>query len=461
MNFIRELNLETTASYDRQRARETLKIAIVGAGITGLGAALALSEKHNVYVFERENRVGGHANTALVSFGNDLQPVDTGFIVFNERNYPNLCALFEHLNVPTQPSDMSFGFSLKNGAFEYACDSLDTIFAQRLRVADPRFLRTFSEVLRFTKFAPKAYEQGELNGLSLGQWLDECGFSHWFKERFLLPMGSAIWSTTPTRMLDFPAENFVRFFVNHDLMTGLNPAQSWRTVTGGSQTYVKRLMAKLGPRVRIGHAVSAVDQSGEHPVLHFERGPAQKFDQVILACHGPQASTLLKGQDADQSAILSSFKTTSNQAFLHADPSLMPKRKKVWSSWNFVSDDAATQAGHPAQVTYWMNRLQGIRPERPLFVSLNPAREPDVRLTHAQFTYAHPLFDQASFTAQARIAEIQGRNGVWFAGAWLGNGFHEDGLRSGLQVAAALGVRPVWARDTGTALLAPVRQAAV
>lgn len=438
--------------YDCFRTGETLKIAVIGAGVTGLGAALALSEKHDVHVFERENRAGGHANTVNVTFGDDVQPVDTGFIVFNERNYPNLCALFEHLGVRTQWSDMSFGFSLGNGAFEYACDTLDTIFAQRWRVADPRFLRTFSEVLRFTKVAPQDYAQGELKGLSLGRWLDKRGFSRWFKERFLLPMGSAIWSTTPSGMLDFPAENFIRFFVNHDLMTGLNPAQRWRTVTGGSHTYVNCLMKMLGPQVNIGQAVVAVDQSEEKPVLRFEGGRAQTFDQVILACHGPQARALLTGQDAEQSAILSSFKTTSNAAFLHADPSLMPKRKKVWSSWNFVSDDARPQDGRPAQVTYWMNRLQGIRPERPLFVSLNPAREPDPQLTHTQITYAHPLFDQGSFAARARMASIQGRNGIWFAGAWLGNGFHEDGLRSGLQVAAALGARPVWARDTGTPL---------
>ena len=209
-----------------------MKIAIVGAGISGLGAALALSETHDVRVFEKDDRIGGHANTVDVPYADGSQWVDTGFIVFNRKNYPNLVSLFEHLDVPTRWSDMSFGFSLNGGACEYACDNLSTIFAQRWRIADPRFLRTFQEILRFTKVAPRDWKAGHTSGRSLGEWRDQRRFSRWFRERCLLPMGGAIWSTSLNDILNFPAESFIRFFVNHDLMTGLDPAQRWRTVEG-------------------------------------------------------------------------------------------------------------------------------------------------------------------------------------------------------------------------------------
>lgn len=428
-----------------------MKIAVVGAGISGMGAALALSETHDVRLFEREGRLGGHANTADVTFGAESQPVDTGFIVYNRRNYPNLTAMFEALEVPTKWSDMSFGFSLRGGAFEYACDNLDTIFAQRWRALDPRFLSTFRQILRFTKLAPRAIEEGGLGGRSLGDWLDEHRFSPWFRERFLLPMGGAIWSTCMTDMLAFPAENFLNFFRNHDLMTGLDPAQRWRTVDGGSREYVRRIHQRLGPRAEAGREVVAVDQ-GARPGLRFADGGQESFDQVVLACHGPEARRLLAKPDPVQAEILGAFRTSRNRAVLHSDPSLMPRRRRVWSSWNFLTDGTAEDRIRPAQVTYWMNRLQGLPDDRPLFVSLNPARDPDPALVHGAYDYAHPLYDSASFEAQSRVDLIQGRGGVWYAGAWLGYGFHEDGLTSGLRVAAALGVRPAWAAHTGEPL---------
>jgi len=437
-----------------------MKIGIVGAGISGLGAALALSETHDVRVYERDGRVGGHANTVDVAYPDGTQPVDTGFIVFNRRNYPNLCSMFEHLEVPTHWSDMSFGFSLNDGACEYACDNLSTIFAQRWRVGDPRFVRTFTEILRFTRVAPRDLKKGRMSGLTLAEWLDRRRFSRWFRERFLLPMGGAIWSTCLADVLDFPAESFVRFFVNHDLMTGLDPAQRWRTVTGGSREYVARVVERLGPRVLVGRAVVAVEQHGPQPLLRFADGSEEVADHVVIAAHGPEARAMLRDPDADQAAALATFRTSRNRAILHSDPALMPRRRRVWSSWNFLSNGMAEDSGRPAQVSYWMNRLQGIRDERPLFVSLNPTRAPDPALVHGEFDYAHPLYDRASFAGQQAMARIQGRRGIWFAGAWLGYGFHEDGLRSGLQVAEALGCRPGWARDTGTPLAATVLHAA-
>ena len=434
-----------------------MKIAIIGAGISGLGAALALTDRHDVRVFERDGRVGGHANTVDAVFDGETVPVDTGFIVYNAHNYPNLCALFEHLDVPTRWSDMSFGFSLNDGACEYACDSLSKIFAQRWRVFDPRFVNTFREILKFTKIAPKDLNEGKLQGLSLGAWLDWRGFSAWFRDRFLLPMGGAIWSTSLAEMESFPAASFVRFFVNHDLMTGLDSAQRWRTVEGGSREYVQRLVAALGPRVMVNRPVAEVDQHAARPILRFEDGTTETFDQVIIATHGPVARRLLVSPHADQAEILGAFRTSSNRAVLHSDPALMPKRRRVWSSWNFLANG---DAGRPAPVTYWMNRLQGLPNNRPLFVSLNPTRDPRPELTHGTFSYDHPLFDAASFDAQEAMDGIQGRGGVWYAGAWLGYGFHEDGLRAGLRVAEALGSRPSWALDTGQSLPSPVLHAA-
>ncbi len=429
-----------------------MKIAVVGAGISGLGAALALSERHDVRLYEQAGRLGGHANTVDVAFGEAVQPVDTGFIVYNLRNYPNLTALFDHLDVPTKWSDMSFGFSLAGGACEYACDNLGTIFAQRWRVFDPRFLRVVREILRFTKLAPADMASGRLDGRSLGEWLAERRFSGWFRERFLLPMGGAIWSTSAAEVLRFPALNFVNFFHNHDLMTGLDPAQRWRTVDGGSREYVRRAHERLGPRVLLGRRAVAVETGAARPVLRFADGGEETFDQVVLAVHGPEARALLARPDAQQAALLGVFRTTQNRAVLHSDPRLMPRRRRVWSSWNFLADRAEMADGRPAQVTYWMNRLQSIPADRPLFVSLNPRAEIDEAKVHGVFDYAHPFYDQAAFEAQRAVDAIQGRGGVWYAGAWLGYGFHEDGLRSGLRVAAALGARPAWAVETGRPL---------
>ncbi|MEM1345225.1 MAG: FAD-dependent oxidoreductase [Pseudomonadota bacterium] len=428
-----------------------MKIAVVGSGISGLGAALALAPTAEVQVFERDTRLGGHANTVEARFGDTVQPVDTGFIVYNTQNYPNLTALFEHLDVPTKWSDMSFGFSLGAGRFEYACDNLDKIFAQRWRALDPRYIQMVRQILRFCRVAPQDLASGALDGLSLTDWLDQRGFSRWFRERFLLPMGGAIWSTSVQDILDFPARNFVAFFANHDLMTGLAPAQRWRTVDGGSREYVQRLLAALGPRVHPGQEVVRVETGAGRPALVFADGERAVFDQVILACHAPQALALLGAPDDQQRRLLGACRTSENRAVLHSDPRLMPRRRRVWSSWNFLTDAPGVSA-RPAQVSYWMNRLQSIPEERPLFVSLNPAIEPKPELVHAEIGYAHPLFDQAAFSAQPEIDTLQGRGGVWYAGAWLGYGFHEDGLRSGLRVATALGARPVWARDTGAPL---------
>jgi predicted NAD/FAD-binding protein len=431
-----------------------------------MGAALALSDAADVTLFERADRFGGHANTVTADTPLGPVAVDTGFIVFNHRNYPNLTALFEALGVRTIASDMSFGFSLNDGALEYACDNLDTIFAQRRNVLNPRFLLSFREVLRFCRVAPADLASGAAAGRPLGAWLRAHGFSDWFRDRFILPMGGAIWSTPLHDMLAFPAESFLRFFQNHDLFTGLRAAMQWRTVAGGSREYVDRLIGLLGPRAVKGVGAAAVWRDGGKAHVAFDDGSQGVFDHVVLATHGPQARALLRDADDQEAAILGAFRTTANRAILHRDPALMPRRRKAWSSWNLLSRVGGQDA--PVAVTYWMNRLQSL-PRGPvrggsgpgdLFVTLNPQREPAAERVLAEFGYAHPLYDAAAFNAQTEIDAVQGRGGVWHAGAWLGYGFHEDALRSGLRVAAALGARPDWARDVGAPLAPATAMAA-
>lgn len=431
-----------------------MKIAVIGAGIAGMGAALALSERHDVSLYEQAPRFGGHADTAEIEVDGRRIAVDTGFIVFNPVNYPNLCGLFEHLGVESEASIMTFAVSHNQGRLEYACDSLDKVFAQRWRALDPVSLWTFREILRFTKRAPAALETGALDGLSLGAWLDAERFSLRFRERFLYPMGGAIWSTASAHIGDFPAAAFIRFFKNHELFAAFDRRIEWRTVTGGSRVYVAALLRALGPRAQAGAAATGLRRLADGRVeLHFADGEARVVDQVVLATHSDQALALLSDADAAERSVLSRVRYAENEAVLHADPGLMPKRRKVWSSWNFMSEPGSE--GRPPAVSYWMNRLQNIDVETPLVVTLNPPREPDPRLVFARRSYAHPQFDGPAIAAQAEADAIQGRRGVWFAGAWLGWGFHEDGLKSGLRVAAALGARPGWARDLG----APLRPA--
>lgn len=430
-----------------------MKIAVIGSGISGLGAAYALHETHDVTLFEAADRLGGHANTVTADCGDQLIDVDTGFIVFNETNYPNLTALFEHLDVETIQSDMSFGFSMDGGAFEYACDNLDKIFAQRMNIFKPRFWTGFREVLKFMKRAPAALEAGELSGVSLLDWLDGEGFGKPFQDQFILPMAGAIWSTPASEMGAFPAENFIQFFKNHDLFTGLAEAQKWRTVKGGSRKYVSELAKRLGPAARLSSPVASVRRLGQLVEVKLETGEVAVFDQVIMACHAPTTRRLLKDQDAQERATLAPFRTTQNRAILHRDATLMPKRRKVWSSWSMLTE--ADGADKPVTLSYWMNRLQSLPKEHDLFVTLNATNEPDPALTIASFDYEHPYFDKASFEAQKKVDDIQGRGGIWYAGAWLGWGFHEDGLKSGLRVADALGARPGWARAFGPRLTMP------
>lgn len=430
-----------------------MKIAVIGAGGAGLGAALALSKHHDVTLLERANRFGGHANTVLADVDGETFAVDAGFLVYNEPNYPNLCALFDHLQIETEPSDMSFGFSLDQGRFEYACDNFDKIFAQRRNILNPRFLMGFRDVMRFVKIAPEDLAAGRLEGRTLCDWMTYRRFGTWFRERFILPMGAAIWSMPVEQVLAFPAASFISFFANHDLFTGLAEAMKWRSVTGGSRSYVNRIIDGLGDNAKRDTGVAAARRVGGKVELSLSDGSEARFDQVVFATHAPQTYAMVTDLDQEERSILGTFRTTANRAILHRDPRLMPLRRKVWSSWSMVSEGPFTPGSRqPVTMTYWLNRIQNLKTNRDFFVTLNGAREPDLALTMAEFEYGHPCYDQAAFDAQAKMDDIQGRGGYWYAGAWLGWGFHEDALRTGLRVADALGARPSWVRDIGPSL---------
>lgn len=419
----------------RQAKRK--RIAVVGTGIAGLGAAWALRDSHDVTVFEKRDRLGGHSATVDIDYDGVPIAVDTGFIVFNPLNYPNLCGLFDHLGIESHRADMSFGFALK-GEFEWCSNGLGGVFAQKRNLLRPTFITMLRDILRFNDLAPAALEAGDLDGYTIGEFLDRHGFGERFRQNYLLPMGAAIWSSTEDGMLDYPADALIRFFKNHRLMNMNRP--QWRTVSGGSRTYVEAIGRELGDRVRLSSPVREVRRAGGKAIVVTEDGASDVFDDVILACHSDQARAILSDVDADEHELLSAIPYAPNRVALHRDPSFMPDRSAAHAAWNYVR----REPGAPACVTYDMNRLQGIPAETPVYVTLNPDRLPDPDLTFGVYEYDHPQFGRAGLAAQRVFNRVQGRRNVWFAGAWLGYGFHEDGLRAGLRVALRLGGRIPW-----------------
>lgn len=436
------------------------RIAIIGSGISGIGAALALAPHYDVTLFEKDGRLGGHANTARIDYpmpgGAVPIDVDTGFIVYNEKTYPNLTAFFAHYDVPTEWSDMSLSFTVDDGRIEWAADNLDKIFAQRRNILRPSFIGAMRSVLRFNREAQAVLASDEAHDTPISEWLDARGYSDAFKRLYLYPMAGAIWSTRSADIAAFPARSLFAFYENHDLFAGLGDAVQWRTVTGGSRSYVECAAAILGERVRMNAPVTSVTSRGGDVTVTLNSGEQQVFDQAILATHSDEALALRPDADEETRTLLGQVKFTPNRAVLHRDASLMPKTRKAWSSWNTRVGGVADAS---ASLTYWMNRLQNIDTAMPLFVTLNPPRDPAPGTIFGEYEYAHPFFDNNAFDAQARFDRVQGRGGIWHAGAWLGYGFHEDGLRSALRVVEALGVQPDWARDTGQPIL-PGRVAA-
>lgn len=429
----------TTAGLAENDSATPLDIAVVGAGISGLAAAWLLAKGHRVTLYEADARLGGHSHTVDVAVRGTPVAVDTGFIVYNEPAYPNLTALFAHLGVATQPSEMSFAVSLDAGALEYSGSDLRGLFAQRGNLVNLRFWSMLRDLVRFYRNAPLDAARAGL--MPLDDYLNERGYGRAFREDHLYPMAAAIWSTPAAQIGRYPTEAFVRFCKNHQLLT-LGERPAWRTVTGGSREYVRRLAAALGDRVRLARAACAVRRDALGASVVTAEGDEARFDHVVVATHADQALSLLPDPSGDERRLLGTFAYSRNRAVLHGDPALMPRRRAVWSSWNYASDRRRPGS---LSVTYWMNRLQGIDDRLPLFLTLNPVDEPRPDLVHRVETYEHPLFDVAAIRAQGDLWSLQGRRRTWFCGAYFGAGFHEDGLQSGLAVAEAIGgVRRPW-----------------
>jgi len=428
-------------------AAERLKIAVVGSGVAALSAAWLLSQRHQVTIYEKADRLGGHSNTVTAGVSSGDIAVDTGFICFNDATYPNLIALFEHLGVETRATDMSFAVSLDDGRFEYAAPGL---FAQRRNALRPRFWSMLSEILRFYRDAPKDLSGMTDSSLTLGDYLKREGFSEAFRDDHLLPMAAAIWSSPAHTLMDYPAESFIRFCGNHGLLK-LVGRPMWRTVEGGSRVYVEGL-ARAIDDVRLDRGVTAVRRTKEGVFVHDSQGGVERFDQVVIGAHADQALAMLAEPTAEEKALLGAFRYSRNLTVLHADASLMPRRRRAWASWNYIGADDGLC------VTYWMNRLQGLSGDD-LFVTLNPPRPPRPDTLLRSELYEHPIFDPAAIQAQKQLWSLQGQGGVWFCGAHFGAGFHEDGLQSGLAVAEQLGgVRRPWSvqNESGRIHLSPL-----
>lgn len=438
------------------------RIAVIGSGIAGLGAAWLLGRRHRVTLFERELRLGGHSNTVEVDDDGRRLAVDTGFIVYNELNYPNLTGLFATLGVPTQASDMSFAASVDG--VEYAGDSLATLFAQRRRLLDPLHWRMLFDITRFNREARAALAAGALGERTLGEFLDAGGYGAALRERYLLPMGGAIWSCPTRTMLEFPAAPFLRFLDNHHLLA-VDGRPQWRTVSGGAREYLQRLLvqAKQGPHpleVLRGSPVTRVARVAGGVELTVGAERSLRFDQVVLAGHAPDMLALLADPTGAERELLGAFRYQRNRAVLHRDARLMPRLRRAWSSWNYAATPASQGERHIA-VTYWMNRLQRLPTPNDWFVSLNPQLEPAADRVAFVCEYEHPVYSREAIAAQRRLGAIQGHDRLWFAGAWTGHGFHEDGLRSAVEVAAAFGIAPPWARGAAPPGVVPRDAAAV
>ena len=426
----------SSPSDDRRR------IAVVGAGISGLAAAWLLAKRHEVVLFEAEDRLGGHSCTVEATSPDGPVAVDTGFIVYNEPNYPNFAALLDHLGVASKAAHMSFAVSMNAGKFEYSSHGARGLFAQKRNLASPKFWGMLLDLKRFHRTAAGDLAELDRSLCSLGRYLDDRKYGEGFRDLHLLPQAAAIWSSTPRQMADYPAAAFIRFYRNHRLLE-VDMAPNWRTVDGGSARYVEALAADFDGEVRLNAPVRRIERSGAGVTIHSPAG-AEVFDDVVLAVHSDQALAMLDAPSADEQRLLRPLGYGRNRVVLHRDRSFMPRREEAWAAWNYVGGRRQDADAPPASVTYWMNLLQGL-PGPDLFVTLNPEREPDPAVVLADREFDHPIFNAAALEAQRALGALQGRNNTWFCGAWFGSGFHEDGLQAGLAAAEAVGgVRRPW-----------------
>ena len=436
-----------------------MKIAVVGSGISGLSAAYKLAKNHQVILFEADARLGGHTHTVDIELEGINQAVDTGFLVYNERTYPALIALFKELGVPTAATDMSFSVSRGPHQMEWCGSSLAGLFAQKRHLVSPRFWGMLYDILRFNKqasaLAQRMLQAQSNHSLAFGHamldqpldlFLEREGYGEAFASDYLLPMAAAIWSCPMKQMREFPLGTFVRFFHNHGLLQ-VSQRPRWFTVAGGARQYVQAI-AKTLDDIRLKTPVWSVEQranaSGQ---LRLRTAAGDEwFDAVVMACHSDQSLRLLQRPRPAQAQLLASVRSQENRAWLHSDSALMPRSRQAWAAWNYLStqvrDPASVLDQTAVSVTYWLNQLQPLAIKTPVFVSLNPLQEPDPSRCFQVIDYAHPVFDLAAVRAQRQLPAIQGADGVWLAGAWTGYGFHEDGLKSGLAVAQAIEQAP-------------------
>jgi predicted NAD/FAD-binding protein len=415
------------------------RIAVIGAGIAGLAAAHLLGKAHRVVLFEAERRLGGHARTVMAGRTGE-QPVDTGFIVFNYATYPHLTRLFAALDVPVMESTMSFGASFDGGRFEYALQSLDAIFAQRRNALDPRYLRMLRDILHFYGRGARIKDYPEM---TVDGMVRELGLGRWFRDRFLLPFSGAIWSTPAEQIGAFPAAAMIRFFENHALLQYSGQHQ-WYTVRGGSVEYVRRVEAALrgqGTELRTGAPVAGVRRDASGVEVRVTGGSWERFDEVVFASHSDQSLSLLADPSPAERAALGKVRYQPNRAVLHADASVMPLRRKCWASWVY-SEAPGQDRGGPIALSYWMNSLQPAIPQDDaMFVTLNTRRPIREELIYDEVTFEHPVYDLGALQGQAEVRALNGQRGTWFCGAWMRNGFHEDGIASAVEVAEAIARR--------------------
>lgn len=435
------------------------RIAVIGAGIAGMSAAWLLSKRHEVTVYEKADRLGGHSNTVTIETSAGPTPVDTGFIVYNDVTYPNLVALFEHLGVPTSPSDMSFGVSLNGGKTEYSSVGASAFLCGGRNLINPRFWSMTLDLLRFYNNAPLELLGARRDMITLGEYLERRGYGDAFQRDHLLPQAAAIWSASMAEIHHYPACAFVRFFENHGLLK-LKGRPKWRTVTGGSRAYVEKLTAPYAAQARLQCGAVSVQRDSAGVLVRDARG-VERYDHVVIGAHADEALAMLGDADQHERALLGAFRYVKNRAILHTDAALMPRRQPLWASWNYVGDNP--DGG--CVVSYWMNKLQPLGCKENIFLTLNPRAEPRRDTILYETDYDHPLFDVAAIRAQEALWSLQGARNTWFCGAYFGAGFHEDGLQAGLAVAEQLGgMRRPWrvADESGRIHLhAPAPQSAL
>jgi len=426
------------------------KVAVVGSGISGISAAWFLSQQHDVTLFEKNAKIGGHTNTITLDIEGKKQPVDTGFIVFNTPNYPNLTAMLKNLDVKTQETEMSFSVTADGGRMEYSGNNLNTLFAQRSNLLSVAHWKMIFEILRFNNQAKKDLGADLPLTLSLGDYLDQHGFSQRMRDYYLLPMAAAIWSCPLETMMLFPIESFLQFFENHGLLN-IEDRPQWESVVNGSEQYLKAILAKDAFKVKLASPVEKVYETDFGLAVRTQNGDETVFDDVVFASHADETYRMLDDSLKADFDILDNFKYQENIAYLHSDLSLMPKRKLAWAAWNYLRDTQSKES--PVAVTYWMNLLQNIQVETPLLVTLNPSKPPIESLTHQRIVYEHPVFDAAAMSSQPKLTQLQGKHNIWFCGSYFGYGFHEDGLTSSVNLAKLWNIDLPWKKNVTKELL--------